>query len=46
MECYVEYIDSKNGYKESKKDFKTYALAWAWVRKTFDTPSTEFIYYY
>jgi len=43
---YVEYRDCKNGFKESKKDFETYELAWAWVVETFDNPSKDFIYYY
>lgn len=46
MEVYVEYLDSKNGFKESKKDFKTFQEAWNWIQKTFDKPSKDFIYYY
>ncbi len=46
MKCYVEYRDSKNGFKESKKDFDTFDQAWAWIVKTFDNPSMDFINYY
>lgn len=46
MKVYVKYLDCKNGFKESKKDFKTYNEAWNWIVETFDNPSKDFIYYY
>ena len=46
MEVYVDFLDSKNGFLKTRRDFKTYALAWAWILETFDNPSHEFICYY
>ena len=43
---YVKYMDCKNGFRETTKDFDTYELAWEWIKDTFDTPSKDFIYYY
>ena len=36
MECYVRFLDSKNNFKETTKDFETYEKAWEWIKKTFD----------
>lgn len=46
MECYVKYLDCKNNFKETIKDFKTYKEAWDWVRGNFDNPNLDYIYYY
>ena len=46
MECYVKYLDSKNNFKESVKDFETYDKAWVWIKENFDNPNKDFIYYY
>ena len=43
---YVKYLDSKNNFREAKKDFKSYDEAWEWIQKTFDKPSKDFIHYY
>ena len=44
--CYVKFMDCKNSFKETKKDFETFDLAWEFIKKTFDKPSKDFIYYY
>jgi len=46
MECYIDYLDSKNKFKESRKDFKTYDEALKWMIATFDTVNSDFIFYY
>lgn len=46
MEVYVKYLDAKNKFTETTKDFKTFADAWEWVKETFDKPSQDFIHYY
>jgi hypothetical protein len=43
---YVEFLDCKNKYIQTRKDFETYENAWKWVCKTFDNPSKDFIKYY
>jgi len=43
---YVYFLDCKNKYTQTRKDFETYEKAWAWVCKTFDNPSKDFINYY
>ena len=45
-ECYVKYLDCKNNFMETTKDFNTYEDAWQWILKTFDSPNKDFIYYY
>jgi len=44
--CYIQYLNSKNNFKPTKKDFKSYEEAYKWMQKTFDTPNRDFIKYY
>lgn len=46
FEVYVRFLDSKNNFRESTKNFKTYDEAWQWILETFDKPSKDFIHYY
>jgi len=46
MQCFVKYLDCKNNFKVTKKDFKDYKTAWAWVLKNFEKPNADFINYY
>ena len=46
MECYIKYLDSKNKFKETKKDFKTYDDAIKFMVETFDKVNTDFINWY
>ena len=43
---YVDFLDCKNNYTQTRKNFETYENAWKWVCKTFDNPSKDFINYY
>ena len=45
-EIYVNFLDSKNNYLPTKKDFATFEEALQWIYKTFDKPSKDFIKYY
>ena len=46
MECYIDYLDSKNGHRKARKDFLTYEKALAWMKKTFEKWDLDFISYY
>ena len=46
MECYIKYFDSKNKFKETKKDFKTYEDAIKFMVDTFDTVNSDLINWY
>jgi hypothetical protein len=46
MDVFVDFLDCKNKYIQTRKDFETYEKAWEWVCKTFDNPSKDFINYY
>lgn len=43
---YIDFLDHKNNFKKTRKDFKSYEKAWKWMCKTFDTPNKDFIHYY
>ena len=42
---YINYLDSKNRFKETRKEFKTFDDAVKFMRETFDTVNTDFINY-
>jgi hypothetical protein len=44
--CFVKFLDCKNKFKVTEKDFKTEEDAWQWVVENFEKPSKDFIYYY
>ena len=46
MECFIIYRDSKNNFKETKKDFKTYENAYNWMVQNFEKVNRDFIHYY
>lgn len=46
MECYIKYLDSKNNFNETKKDFKNYDDAVKFMTETFDTVNSDFIIWY
>ena len=45
MKCYIDYTDSTNGFKETRKYFDSYELAMQFMRDTFDTVDSDLIYY-
>jgi hypothetical protein len=46
MSVYVDYLDCKNKYMKTRKNFETYEKAWKWITKTFDNPTKDLIKYY
>ena len=44
-ECYVDYLDSKNKFKSTRKKFKDHSTAWKWVLKNIDNPNEDFVKY-
>ena len=43
MECYIEYLDCKNRFKRTKKEFKTYKKAKDWAIKNLENFNSDFI---
>jgi len=43
MEVYIDYMDNKNNFKETRKYFKTYEDALSFMVKTFDKVNSDFI---
>lgn len=43
MEVYIDYMDSKNNFTETRKYFKTYNDAMSFMTKTFDKVNIDFI---
>jgi len=46
MECYIEYLDCKNKFRETKKEFETYNEAKKWLFENFEKPNIDFIKFY
>lgn len=46
MKCYIKFLDSKNNFKETKKDFRNKDEALKFMIETFDKVNTDFINYY
>lgn len=46
MKCYIKYLDSKNKFQETKKDFDNTEDAIAFMVETFDKIDIDFIHYY
>ena len=44
--CYINYLDSKNGFKQTKKEFTSHDAAFKWMCKNFDSPNVDLIKYY
>lgn len=45
MNIYIDYRDCKNNYKETRKFFKSYDDAMAFMIETFDKVDSDFINY-
>lgn len=46
MKCYIDFLDSKNNFKETRKDFDNDKEAMQFMIETFDTINQDFIHYY
>ena len=45
-ECYIDYLDSKKNFRQSRKDFSSYEEAKKWMMKTMDKWDIDMIKYY
>jgi hypothetical protein len=45
MECYIEYLDCKNKFRKTKKEFVNYEVAYNWMVKNIENPNIDFIKY-
>jgi len=46
MECYIDYLDSKNNFRQTRKDFKNYAAARRWGIDNFEKFDIDMIKFY
>jgi hypothetical protein len=46
MKCYIDFFDSKNSFKETRKDFDNDKDAMQFMIETFDAINSDFINYY
>ena len=46
MECYIEYLDAKNKFQKTTKDFESYEAAYKWMVENFEKVDIDFIKYY
>lgn len=46
MECYIDYLDCTNRFRQTRKDFKTYQDAFDWMIKNIEKPDIDMIKYY
>jgi hypothetical protein len=46
MRCYIDYLDSKNNYEPTRKDFDSFEDAMHFMIESFDTVNSDFINYY
>jgi hypothetical protein len=44
--CYIDYLDSKNNFKETRKDFKNYETAYGWMIKSIEKTNRDYIKFY
>jgi|AntRauTorcE11897_2_1112592.scaffolds.fasta_scaffold25408_4 hypothetical protein len=45
-EVYIDFMDCKNGYKKTRKDFNSYSDAKKFIIETFDRIDLDLISYY
>ncbi len=43
MKFYIEFLDSKNNFKQKRKDFDNYESAKKWLNKTIENSSLDMI---
>ena len=46
MECYIEYLDCKNSFKQTKKEFETYNDAKTWMFENIENPNLDMIKFF
>ena len=45
-ECYVDYLNKDNNFRQTRKDFVSYEAAVEWIKENFDRFNPDFIKYY
>ena len=46
FECYIDYLDSKNKFIETRKSFKSYDEAYKWMLGNFERIDRDLIKFY
>lgn len=46
MKCYIIFLDSRNNFKKTRKDFASYDDALNFLKSTFEKYSVDMICYY
>lgn len=46
MECYIDYLDAKNKFTPTHKDFETYEQAKEWLFENIERPNLDTIKFY
>lgn len=46
MECYIDFLDSKNNFQQTRKYFKDYDSALVWMKQNFEKWDLDMIKYY
>ena len=45
-ECYIDYLDCKNNFKETRKSFSNYDAAYKWLSSNMEKWSIDMIHFY
>ncbi|NJM80496.1 MAG: hypothetical protein HC854_14375 [Flavobacterium sp.] len=45
MDCYIEFLDSKNNFRKTRKEFSSYEIAYNWMIKNIEKSNIDFIKY-
>ena len=46
MECYIDYLDKDNKFKQTRNEFKTYEQAKKWLFANIEKPNIDCIKFY
>lgn len=46
MECYIDYLDSKNRFRETRKEFKSFAAADTWGKANLPNYCIDMVKYF
>jgi hypothetical protein len=45
-ECYIDFLDCKNKFRETRKEFENFEAAKKWMLENFEKPDVDFIKYF
>jgi hypothetical protein len=46
MECYIEYLDAKNKFRPTKKEFENYESAVIWAKENLKNYHRDMVKFY